>query len=137
MAARKKNGEAAAKKLTKAEPAKKSEPARKSAGKSDTTAAAAAPLIDTSLAANAAAAMVGGKISLPSGQGGAKKESAAFKQLKAGLNKPSAGALGGVFSNPAQQKKSHQPFGGGKQVGHNQTFGADATRTGVPRRTPG
>ena len=97
------------------------------------------PQIDTDRAANAAAAMVGGKVALPSSppQQGPKKESAAFKQLKAGLNKPSAGALGGVFTPQGQQKKSRQPFSGGKQVGHNQTFGADATRTGVPRRTPG
>ena len=92
--------------------------------------------IDTNAAANAAAAMVGGKVPLPS-TGGAKKESAAFKQLKAGLNKPSAGALGGVFGNTAQQKKSQVTHGGGKQIGRNQTFGADATRSGVPRRTPG
>ena len=93
-------------------------------------------LIDTSAAANAAAAMVAGKVQLPA-SGAKKKESAGFKQLKAGLNKPSAGALGGVFGNATQQKKSHLPHGGGKQVGHNQTFGADATRSGVPRRTPG
>ena len=38
---------------------------------------------------------------------------------------------------PNQKKKSNLPFGGGKQVGHNQTFGADVTRSGVPRRTAG
>ena len=112
---------------------KKSEqaPSKKSAS------SGGSPLIDTNLAANAAAAMVAGKVALPNPQQGPKKESAAFKQLKAGLNKPSAGALGGVFTQQGQQKKSRQPFGGGKQVGRNQTFGADATRTGVPRRTPG
>jgi hypothetical protein len=98
---------------------------------------AQAPLIDTSLAANAAAALVGNKAPLAGGSGGKKKESAAFKQLKAGLNKPSAGALGGAFGPAGQSKKSHQPFGGGKQTGHSQTFGADVNRSGVPRRTPG
>ena len=111
-------------------------PESKPASKSAKPAATGDQLIDTRAAANAAAAMVGGKVPLPR-TGGAKKESAAFKQLKAGLNKPSAGALGGVFGNTAQQKKSQVTHGGGKQIGRNQTFGADATRSGVPRRTPG
>lgn len=98
-----------------------------------------APMIDTALAANAAAALVGSKVqrSTSTGAPQPRKESAAFKQLKAGLNKPSAGALGGAFAPQGQQKKSIMPLGGGKQVGHNQTFGADLTRSGVPRRTPG
>jgi hypothetical protein len=67
-----------------------------------------------------------------------KKESSAFKQMKAGLNKPAAGALGGAFGvGGQQQKKTTQNYGGGKQVGHNQTFGSDVNRAGVPRRTPG
>ncbi|MEO6436877.1 MAG: hypothetical protein ABIP55_14110 [Tepidisphaeraceae bacterium] len=95
--------------------------------------------IDTSLAANTAAAMVGGKVQLASDSTGGqpRKESAAFKQLKAGLNKPSAGALGGAFGPIGQKKKTITPLGGPKQVGHNQTFGADVNRSGVPRRTPG
>ena len=108
---------------------------------------AAAPAIDTSLAANAAAAMIGNKAAgagtAPAGAGGQtqppqKKESAAFKQLKAGLNKPAGGALGGAFGVGAKQpKKTAQNYGGGKQVGHNQTFGSDVNRASVPRRTPG
>ena len=96
------------------------------------------PLIDTSLAANTAAALIANKAG-KSGGGAAppKKESAAFKQLKAGLNKPSAGAMGGAFGAAGQQKKSQQSHGGPKQVGRNQTFGADVNRAGVPRRTPG
>lgn len=133
----KKKADAPAAAATPSKPAKKSSGNAKSASTSATS--GSAPLIDTSAAANAAAAMVGGKIAPSSGNqpAGQKKESAAFKQLKAGLNKPSAGALGGVFGNVNQQKKSHLPHGGGKQVGHNQTFGSDAARTGVPRRTPG
>jgi hypothetical protein len=106
----------------------KSKPATKSGTQS---------VIDTNAAANAAAALVGAKVAPATGGNQPKKESAAFKQLKAGLNKPSAGALGGAFATPKNQKKSNQPFGGGKQVGHNQTFGADVTRSGVPRRTAG
>ena len=55
----------------------------------------------------------------------------------AGLNTPTAGEMGGAFAIPSQQKKSNLPLAGGKQVSHNQTFGAETTRTGVPRRTPG
>ena len=116
---------------------KKSEstPARKPTAKS--AAPASSPSIDTNLAANAAAAIVGGKVAPASAASTPKKESAAFKQLKAGLNKPSPAALGGAFAVPNPKKKSNLPFGGGKQVGHNQTFGADVTRSGVPRRTAG
>jgi len=119
---------------------KKTESKASPTKKSGTSAQPGRPLIDTDLAANAAAAMVAGKVGLPQGNQpaqGQKKESAAFKQLKAGLNKPSAAALGGAFTSQNQQKKARQQFGGGQQIGHNQTFGADATRTGVPRRTPG
>ena len=137
--AKKKPVEPAAKKEP-AQSSAKNEPAKKEAAKKHATSSSAAatdsPRIDTDLAANAAAALIAGKVG-PQGGGGAKKESAAFKQLKAGLNKPSANTLGGIFGTQQQQKKSHQPFGGGKQIGHNQTTGSDATRTGVPRRTPG
>ena len=53
--------------------------------------------------------------------------------------KPHLSGLDGILdkSAPLDQKKSNVPFTGGKQVGHNQTFGADITRTGVPRRTGG
>jgi hypothetical protein len=125
---------------TPPKPAEVKKPAA-AAPKASAAQPAQAPRIDTSLAANAAAAMVGNKAPLPAGSSSsapkAKKESAAFKQLKAGLNKPSAGALGGAFGAGGQSKKSHQPFGGGKQTGHSQTFGADVNRSGVPRRTPG
>lgn len=48
-------------------------------------------------------------------------------------------ALGNMLdkSTPIGQKKSSQAFGFGKQVGHNQTFGADVNRRSVPRRTAG
>jgi hypothetical protein len=120
-----------AKKKPETSPAPKKSSAKPAAG-------GAAPLVDTNLAANAAAALVGNKVAPPAPAANApKKESAAFKQLKAGLNKPSAGALGGAFAPVNQKKKSNQPFGGGQQRGHNQTYGADATRSGVPRRTAG
>ena len=103
------------------------------------------PMIDTSLAASTAAAMILNR-AVTGGGGGtpqaganqpAKKESASFKNLKDSLNKPTAGGLGGNFGGIGAQKKSGQNFGGGKQVGRNQTFGADVNRAGVPRRTGG
>ena len=102
---------------------------------------ASQPLIDTNLAAQAAAAMVLNRGAVggagQQNQPAAPKESAAFKALKQGLNKPAG--LGNIPGGSFQPKKGvgNQPFGGPKQVGHNQTFGADINRTGVPRRTSG
>jgi hypothetical protein len=114
------------------------------AKKSGATAAGApqAPQIDTNLAASAAASMIlnraatGGAASAGANQP-AKKESASFKNLKDSLNKPASQGIGGNFGNIGAQKKTGQNFGGGKQVGRNQTFGADVNRAGVPRRTGG
>ena len=121
--------------------AKKAAPAAKKK-----SAAAAAPhgtpLVDTNLAAETAARMLAAgahaKQSHQSSQPQQKSESSLFKQMKAGLNKPASSAMGGVLdkSGGPLQKKPNQPFGG-KQVGQNQTFGADVTRSGVPRRTSG
>jgi len=95
-------------------------------------------LIDTNLAAQAAAKMVVNRDMLGSAKSaGEKKESGSFKQLKESLLKPAVQGPGGLLSTPNQQKKSNTGFGGRNQVGHNQTFGADVNRTGVPRRTGG
>jgi hypothetical protein len=115
---------------------------------------AGVPLIDTSLAAETAAKLVmhrallgnpgAGSTPQPAGDAqaepdaGEKRESSTFKQLKAGLNKPAAGGLGGLLGNSNVGRKGNTPFGGGnQQVGRNQTFGGDITRSGVPRRTGG
>ena len=110
------------------------------------------PLIDTDLAASAAASMVLNRAtagSQPAGgasaeagarpptESGDKRETSTFKQLKQNLAKPAAGGLGGVLGGAQAGKKSSQPFGGGNQVGRNQTFGTNASRTNVPRRTGG
>jgi hypothetical protein len=100
----------------------------------------AAPLIDTSLAASTAARMIAARNAqaTAASTSPAEKphESAAFKQLKEGLSK-SAPALGGSLSPIAGQNKSNLPHPFAKQVGRNQTFGADVNRSGVPRRTGG
>jgi hypothetical protein len=118
-------------------------PAEKPAQKPAT---AGAPIIDTRLAAAAAASMVAhrdpsaggapanGAASDQSDSG--RQESASFKQLKQGLNKPAA-SVGNLLGTPPGQKKSNLPFGGPKQSFRNQTFGADVNRSGVPRRTGG
>jgi hypothetical protein len=96
-------------------------------------------LIDTNLAANAAAAFVGNKLSRGTGSTG-RQESASFKNLKQKLAKPHAQGLNNVLDTSNQNKKPNLPFGAGgnnQNVSHNQTYGADVNRAGVPRRTPG
>jgi hypothetical protein len=143
---------AKAKKESEKAPAKKAEPTKETAAKDSAAKKPAAkkatpkkpapitigqsPLIDTSLAASAAARMLAAGFPSKADGGKARQESSMFKQLKAGLNKPHSAAMSNVLdkSNIHDATKQHQ-FS--KQVGHNQTFGTDATRSGVPRRTPG
>jgi hypothetical protein len=123
---------------TKAAPTKsasaKTADAKKSARPAHVT---SAPLIDTNLAAQAAAQMLAAGLNKPVPASAApKQESAMFKQLKAGLNKPHSTTMTNLLD------KSHGPeptriHPQQKQIGKNQTFGADVTRSGVPRRTPG
>jgi hypothetical protein len=111
------------------------------------------PLIDTSLAAEAAARMLRSRAAsgapqpqTPAADAPAenaqadapdKRETSTFKQLKNSLNKP-AGGLGSVLGGGISGKKGNTGFGGGnRQLGRNQTFGADVNRSGVPRRTGG
>lgn len=118
---------------------------KKSAGpKSAASQSTGLPAIDTNLVAQVAAAAVSNKALLHESQAddppsGDKKESSTFKHLKESLAKPGSATLNQFLHNTTHPaaKKSNLPFGGGKQVGHNQTFGADVTRSGVPRRTPG
>ena len=59
-----------------------------------------------------------------------------FKQLKSGLNKPST-AMSNLLDKTHGPSPHKAPNAFNKQVGHNQTSGADPTRSGVPRRTNG
>jgi hypothetical protein len=144
------NGMAKAKKQSETTPAAPAEAAPTPAAKKPAAAAKkapaakkgakpagapAAPLIDTSLAAAAAAKLVANRDRLA--PGGEKRESGAFKQLKESLAKPASSGPASFLQSTAPQKKSNLPFGGRNQVGHNQTFGADVNRSGVPRRTGG
>ena len=151
--AKAKKQESGAKKAT---PAKsKSAPKAKGADKKSAPAGgSSAPMIDTSLAAEAAARMllnrsasgpVGAAASGAAAQPQAdapeqaqdKRETSTFKQLKQGLSKPASQNLGGILGGVQGGKKSNQPFGGPNQQFRNQTFGADVNRSGVPRRTGG
>jgi hypothetical protein len=92
------------------------------------------PSIDTNLAAQSAAKMLLRKPTVDST--GSKKESGAFKNLKDSLNKPSMGSLDQFMGSTGPQR-SNTSHHRDQQKGHNQTFGADVNRTGVPRRTTG
>jgi hypothetical protein len=122
--------------------------AKKKPAKSKSPPAAPAggpPLIDTNLAAASAAKFVAAKVAAPtsgattSSAPTAPKESSAFKNLKESLAKPASAAMANFLDKTGgpSQKKQNLPLHGGKQVGRNQTFGADVNRAGVPRRTPG
>lgn len=98
----------------------------------------ASPLIDTDLAAASAARMLlaraAGNVSptAPS----TVVASSELKQLKEAVSKPK-GALDNLLHStaPKNAARTNVPFNQQRQVGHNQTFGADVNRTGVPRRT--
>jgi len=114
--------------------------AKKKTGKAKSGEPTTAPLVDTNLAAEAAAKrVVAGLAPTMGGSALPVRESAAFKHLKDSLSKPASSGLAGILDKTAgpSQKQSNAPFHGGKQLGRNQTFGADVNRTGVPRRTGG
>jgi hypothetical protein len=112
---------------------------KKSSESKPATAAPAAHGIDPAKSAASAAAMVAHKVSSPAPSQGPKVESSGFRNLKESLAKPHAQGIGGMLDKltPTGQKKSNTPFAASKQVGHNQTFGADVSRRSVPRRTGG
>ena len=140
--------EATAKKKAAAPAAKKSETkaetksasSSKSSRPSKPGTTAAMPLVDTDLAAQAAAQMLAAGLGRREQQSEEeKREGWMIRQLKADLNKGHAQVVSNILDKGAPQggrKSSGQPFGQ-KQVGRNQTYGADVTRSGVPRRTSG
>lgn len=102
--------------------------------------ASSTPMIDTGLAAeNAAKLIIAGARSNQSTEEttAPKKETSTFKQMKESLSKPHINSgnplLGG---GPTGGNRNKPGFFGGKQVGHNQTFGSGSSRS-VPRRTSG
>ena len=101
----------------------------------------AAPMIDTTLAAQHAARILAARAKLGSAAEGvypesAAKESGNFKQLKESLNRPASHAVSSALGTSFGQQKSNLPTPGQKQVAHNQTQGV-VSRVNVPRRTAG
>jgi len=96
--------------------------------------------IDTNFAVEAAAALISSRNAKGANKAGPKKESLEFRLLKEGINDPGTASIDSMLdkTDGTATKRSNAPFQENKaQVGHNQTFGPDATRTGVPRRTGG
>jgi len=120
-------------------PTKTPSSAKKKPERKPPAASAGAPLIDPAASAAAAAALVGHKLAPAASAAGPKTESSTFRNLKDSLTKPHSQTIGGVLDKiaPSSQKWIGGPTQGGKQVGHNQTFGADVARKNVPRRTAG
>ena len=101
-------------------------------------AAPAVPMIDTNLAASTAAKLIARKDERGAAASSGSGESAAFKQLKENMHRPVGGTVPSFLQDVAPSKKFNNSVPNrNKQVGHNQTFGADVNRTGVPRRTGG
>jgi hypothetical protein len=116
-------------------------PTAPKAKKAKPHAAPSAPMIDTGLAAETAAKLIlaGARPAQANDDENAapKKESSTFKHLKESLAKPHINSgnplLGGATGTGNKNKPG---FFGGKQIGHNQTFGSGSSRF-VPRRTSG
>jgi hypothetical protein len=142
MAKVKKSESAAKNEPAKQTTAKKAAPAKKAATKKPAPAGVSGqPLVDTGLAAQNAARLLAAGLptKTTASAGGPKSESSLFKNMKQGLAKPHLTGLDSVLdkSGGPSTQRSNLPFGAKKQLGHNQTFGADVNKAGVPRRTPG
>jgi hypothetical protein len=121
----------------------KPKPQRKSpTGSSPASKPKSAPVVpsfDATFAIEAAAAMVGGRSSKSTPKP-VRKESLEFRLLKEEINEPGMLSLDQLLdkTDNTVSKRSHKPLEhNNRQVGHNQTFGADVNRSGVPRRTGG
>jgi len=102
-------------------------------------AAPQSPLIDTSLAAEAAARMLASKARLHIDEKQVVqemgKETPSFNTLKESLSKPASQVMA-ALGNALGPSKSNLPIHSGNQVVHNQTTGG-VSRVNVPRRTAG
>ena len=97
-------------------------------------------MVDTGFAAQAAARMLAARANGVIGATNTnQKETSAFKQLKESLAKPHSTSVGNLLNStsPSELKKSNQHGHKDRQQGHNQTFGSDASKAFVPRRTGG
>jgi hypothetical protein len=126
--------------MAKAKKAAETGGSKKKETKAKPPAAVGTPLVDTTLAAQSAAKRLAAGLGTGPAGGAPVAPSAAFKHLKASVNKPGLAGLDSVLdktAGPGQNKSNLPSHNFGKQTGRNQTFGADVNRTGVPRRTGG
>jgi len=110
----------------------------------------AAPMVDTSFAAEAAARMLATRAKLAKAAGGAAptdagatgsaadthRESGAFKQMKDSLNKPAGGGINTAMGNTFGPNKTNLPNPDKGHVVRDQTT-SNVNRVNVPRRTGG
>ena len=116
-------------------PAAKKAPATKAAPKPAAT--GGTQMVDTSLVAQNAAKLLVAGLKKPSASGsGTAPQSKLFQQIKTGQS--SASAIGGILDKGSSHtSKPNQPMHCGNIKGHKQTFGSDASKAFVPRRTSG
>lgn len=105
------------------------------AKKQEATSSSSTSSFNADAAAQSAAAMLASRAKLKKTDA-LKTESAAFTKLKQSVAAPPV-STSSILSDAGKSIKPQQNTGFASQVGHNQTFGANAARTGVPRRTAG
>jgi len=111
----------------------------KSPAKSKAAGSGGASMINTDAAAQTAARMLINRATKTpiDTTTGHKKESSAFKQMKDALANPHHASMDSMLNSTSTTSgQTHLPHQS-NQKGHSQTYNADVTRTGVPRRTPG
>jgi len=138
----------ASKMTTKSATAKKT--TTRSKKKPVVMASGAAPMVDTSFAAESAARMLATRAKLARAAGGAAptdadstgsaaethRESGMFKQMKENLNKPAAGGINTAMGNTFGPNKTNLPNPDKGHVVRDQTT-SNVNRVNVPRRTGG
>lgn len=122
----------------------------KSKKKAPIMASGAAPMVDTSFAAEAAARMLATRAKLAKAAGNTTssdsgalgsapdthRESGTFKQIKESINKPGTGGISQAMGNTFGPNKSNLPNPDKGHVVHDQTT-SNVNRINVPRRTGG
>jgi 3-oxoacyl-ACP reductase-like protein len=141
MAKAKKTESAESKSSESKPPKAAAAPAKKGkAGPSKGSSSGGAQMGNNEFAAQSAARMLMARATgAPIDQTAGKKESSTFKNLKNNIAKPHLASMDNVLNSTGNisGQKSNLPFSQTNQKGHNQTYGADVNRAGVPRRTPG
>lgn len=114
--------------------------AKKSAGsskkKSGPSPSGSLPALDANLAAEVAARMLLARkqTAPPTAR---SQESSTFKQMKQSLDKSHLRNVNTALGGPSAKGGRRSGHSFGPQTSRNQTFGADVSRAGLPRRTGG